>query len=84
VIIADESRRPEGLQLVAALRENQIVTDFSLQPIKVGKQFQMAESVEAQFAVVVGQEWPQVKLKNLQQREETTVSIEVLLNLLKS
>jgi len=84
VIIADESRRPEGLQLVAALRENQIVTDFSLQPIKVGKQFQMAESVEAQFAVVVGQEWPQVKLKNLQQREETTVSIEVLINLLKS
>jgi histidyl-tRNA synthetase len=84
VIIADESRRPEGLQLVAALRENQIVTDFSLQPIKVGKQFQMAESVDAQFAVVVGQEWPQVKLKNLQQREETTVSIEVLINLLKS
>jgi histidyl-tRNA synthetase len=84
VIIADESRRPEGLQLVAALRENQIVTDFSLQPIKVGKQFQMAESVDAQFAVVVGQEWPQVKLKNLQQREETTVSIEVLIKLLKS
>jgi histidyl-tRNA synthetase len=84
VIIADESRRPEGLRLVAALRENQIVTDFSLQPIKVGKQFQMAESVDAQFAVVVGQDWPQVKLKNLQQREETTVSIEVLINLLKS
>jgi histidyl-tRNA synthetase len=84
VIIADENRRPEGLQLVAALRENQIVTDFSLQPIKVGKQFQMAESVDAQFAVVVGQEWPQVKLKNLQQREETTVSIEVLIKLLKS
>ena len=84
VIIADENRRPEGLRLVAALRENQIVTDFSLQPIKVGKQFQMAESVDAQFAVVVGQEWPQVKLKNLQQREETTVSIEVLLHLLKS
>jgi histidyl-tRNA synthetase len=84
VIIADESRRPEGLQLVAALRENQIVTDFSLQPIKVGKQFQMAESVDAQFAVVVGQEWPQVKLKNLQQREETTVSIEALIKLLKS
>jgi histidyl-tRNA synthetase len=84
VIIADESRRPEALQLVAALRENEIVADFSLQPIKVGKQFQMAESVAAQFAVVVGQEWPQVKLKNLQRREETTVSREVLVNLLKS
>jgi histidyl-tRNA synthetase len=84
VIIADESRRPEALQLAAMLRENQIVTDFSLQPIKVGKQFQMAESIGAQFAVVVGQEWPQVKLKNLQQREETTVSKETLVNLLKS
>ncbi len=83
VIIADESRRPEALQLAAMLRENQIVTDFSLQPIKVGKQFQMAESIGAQFAVVVGQEWPQVKLKNLQQREETTVSKETLVNLLK-
>ena len=44
----------------------------------------MAESIGAQFAVVVGQEWPQVKLKNLQQREETTVSKEALVNLLKS
>jgi histidyl-tRNA synthetase len=84
VIIADESRRPQALQLVGLLRENQIVTDFSLQPIKVGKQFQMAESMGAQFAVVIGQEWPQVNLKNLQQREETTVSKEALVNLLKS
>jgi histidyl-tRNA synthetase len=84
VIVADESRRPEALQLAALLRENQIVTDFSLQPIKVGKQFQMAESIGAQFAVVVGQEWPQVKLKNLAQRDETTVSKEELVNLLKS
>jgi histidyl-tRNA synthetase len=60
------------------------VTDFSLQPIKVGKQFQMAESIGAQFAVVVGQEWPQVKLKNLAQRDEATVSKEELVNLLKS
>jgi histidyl-tRNA synthetase len=84
VIVADESRRPEALQLAALLRENQIVTDFSLQPIKVGKQFQMAESIGAQFAVVVGQEWPQVKLKNLAQRNETTVSKEEVVNLLKS
>jgi histidyl-tRNA synthetase len=84
VVIADESRRPEALQLAALLRENQIVTDFSLQPIKVGKQFQMAESIGAQFAIVVGQEWPQVKLKNLAQRDETTVSKEALVNLLKS
>jgi histidyl-tRNA synthetase len=83
VIIADESRRPEALQLVATFRENQIVSDFSLQPIKVGKQFQMAESIGAQFAVVVGQEWPVVKLKNLQEREETTVSKDRLVNLLK-
>jgi histidyl-tRNA synthetase len=84
VIIADESRRPEALQLIAALRENQIVTDFSLQPIKVGKQFQIAESIGAQFAVIVGQEWPEIRLKNLQHREETTVSKEALVKLLKS
>ena len=83
VIIADENRRLEALQLVATLRENQIVSDFSLQPIKVGKQFEMAESIGAQVAVVVGQEWPLVRLKNLQEREETTVSKDVLVSLLK-
>jgi histidyl-tRNA synthetase len=83
VIIAEESRRPDALQLVATLRENQIASDFSLQPIKVGKQFQMAESIGAQFAVVVGQEWPVVKVKNLQEREETAVSKDLLVNLLK-
>jgi histidyl-tRNA synthetase len=84
VVVADETRRPDALRLVAMLRENQIVTDFSLQPVKVAKQFQMAESLGARFAVVVGQEWPQVKLKNLQQREETTVPTEVLVDLLKA
>jgi histidyl-tRNA synthetase len=83
VIIADERRRPEALQLVAALRENEIVSDFALQPTKVSKQFQMAESAGAQFAVIVGQEWPEVKLKNLQEREETTVSKDVLVSSLK-
>jgi histidyl-tRNA synthetase len=83
VIIAYEQRRPEALQLVAALRENDIVSDFSLLPIKVSRQFQMAESAGAQFAVVVGQEWPLVKLKNLQEREETTVSKDVLIDSLK-
>jgi histidyl-tRNA synthetase len=84
VVVADETRRPDALRLVAMLRENQIVTDFSLQPVKVAKQFQIAESLGAQFAVVVGQEWPQVKLKNLQQREETSVPTEALVNLLKA
>ena len=83
MIIADERRRPEALQLVAALRENEIVSDFALQPTKVSKQFQMAESAGAQFAVIVGQEWPEVKLKNLQEREETTVSKDVLVSSLK-
>ena len=84
VVVADEARRPDALRLAATLRENQIVTDFSLQPIKVGKQFQMAESIGAQFAVLVGQEWPQLTLKNLQRREETMVSTEELINLLKA
>jgi histidyl-tRNA synthetase len=84
VIIADENRRPDALQLIEALRKNQIATDFSLQPIKVGKQFQMAESIGAEFAVIIGQEWPEVKVKNLLEREETTVSKEALVNLLKN
>jgi histidyl-tRNA synthetase len=61
VIIADESRRPEALALVQSFREIGLSTDFPLKPAKIGKQFQEAEHLGARHAVLVGQEWPQVK-----------------------
>jgi histidyl-tRNA synthetase len=38
--------------------------------LKVGKQFQAAELAGARFAVVIGSEWPEVKVKRLADRQE--------------
>ncbi len=74
VVIAKEERRPDALALVQQLREAGLSTDFPLTALKVGKQFQTAESLGARVAILVGDEWPQVKVKTLATREEVLVS----------
>jgi histidyl-tRNA synthetase len=71
VVIAKEERRPEALALVQRLRDGGQRVDFPLTAAKVGKQFQTAEQLGATRAVLVGDEWPQVKIKTLATREET-------------
>jgi histidyl-tRNA synthetase len=73
VIIAKEERRPDALALVQRLRDAGRRTDFPLAPAKVGKQFQTAEQLGARTAILVGDEWPMVKVKTLATREERLV-----------
>jgi histidyl-tRNA synthetase len=70
VVIAKEERRPAALAIVQQLREAALRVDFSLTAAKVAKQFQTAEQVGAKLAVLVGDEWPQVKVKTLATRRE--------------
>ncbi len=79
VVIAKEERRPEALGLVQRLREAGQRTDFPLTAAKIGKQFQTAEQLGARIAVLVGDEWPQVKMKVLATREETLVAADAVL-----
>jgi len=79
VVIAKVERRPEALGIVQQLRESGLRVDFPLADAKVGKQFQTAEQLGARLAVLVGDEWPQVKIKTLATREETLVPHEQLL-----
>ncbi len=79
VIVAKEERRPEALALVQRLREAGHRTDFALAAAKVGKQFQSAENLGARCAVLVGDEWPDVKVKVLATREETLVPADQVL-----
>ena len=72
VVVADESRRADALRLVQSLRQAGRRTDFVLGAAKVGKQFQAAEAAGARTAVVVGAEWPVLKVKYLARREEVT------------
>lgn len=76
VIVAKEERRPESLGLVQKLREAGCRTLYPFTETKVGKQFQLAEQSGAICAIVVGEEWPQVKLKTLATRDETLVGYE--------
>jgi histidyl-tRNA synthetase len=73
VVVADETMRAAALQLVTELRRAGISTDFPLTPAKVAKQFQNAGRSGARFALVVGAEYPQLKLKVLSSRAEESL-----------
>ena len=70
VIVADESRRREALAVVQELRDLGWSVDYALKPAKVGRQFQDAEGLGAERAVLVGAEWPLLKVKTLATRGE--------------
>lgn len=77
-VVASEARRAEALGIVQTLRNAGVAVDFSYGADKVGKQFQTAEQLGARFAVVIGDEYPQLKLKNLAARTEETVEAAAL------
>src|SRR5262249_16031652 len=73
VVIAKEQRRGAALAQVQQLRDRGFRVDYPLTSEKVGKQFQTAEQLGARFAVLFGDEWPQVKIKALATREELLI-----------
>jgi histidyl-tRNA synthetase len=72
-VIAKEQRRADALAQIQQFRDRGFRVDYSLTGEKVGKQFQTAEQLGARVAVLFGDEWPQVKVKNLATREESLV-----------
>ena len=76
VVVADETKRGESLKLVTGLRRAGISADYPLNPAKVAKQFQSAEKSGARFALVVGEEYPELKLKILASRTEESGNAE--------
>ncbi|HMJ05063.1 MAG TPA: histidine--tRNA ligase [Chthoniobacterales bacterium] len=79
VVIAKEERRADALAHVQRLRDAHYRVDYALTPTKVGKQFQNAEQLGAKAALLFGDEWPQVKVKDLASRTEELVPHEELL-----
>lgn len=73
VVIAKEQRRADAVAQIQQFRDNGYRVDYPLTGEKVGKQFQTAEQLGAGVAVLFGDEWPQVKVKNLDTREESLV-----------
>lgn len=79
VVIAKEERRGDAVAQVQELRDRGYRVDYPLTEAKVGKQFQTAEHLNAEVAVLYGDEWPQVKVKRLATRDEQLVPHEELL-----
>jgi histidyl-tRNA synthetase len=79
IVIAKEERRANALTQIQELRDHGYRVDYSLTREKVGRQFQAAEDASAALALLYGDEWPQIKIKNLATREESLISHGALL-----
>jgi histidyl-tRNA synthetase len=79
-VIAKEERRSDALEQIQELRDRGYRVDYPLTADKVAKQFQTAENVGARITLLYGDEWPQVKVKNLATREESLIAGDALLD----
>ena len=78
IVIAKEERRADAVAEIQKLRNRGYRVDYPLAPAKVGKQFQTAEDLGATIALLYGDEWPQVKVKNMTTAEQELVAKDVL------
>jgi histidyl-tRNA synthetase len=78
IVIAKEERRADALKQIQQLRDRGYRVDYPLTSEKIGKQFQTAEQLGARVAVLFGDEWPQLKIKNMATAEQELVRHEDL------
>jgi len=74
LVIAAQERRPDAIAMAHQLRAAGWRVSFPLGEDRVGKQFGAAEASGASYAVVIGIEWPKVKVKRLCDRHEEEIS----------
>ncbi len=74
IVIAKEERRADALAQIRQLRDRGYRVDYPLTSEKVGKQFQTAEQFGARVAVLFGDEWPQVKIKDMATGDQQLVT----------
>jgi len=78
VVIAKEEQRGNAIAMMQQLRDRGYRVDYSLAAAKVARQFRLAEQSGARFAVVFGDEWPQVGVKDLVSGKQESVAHEEL------
>jgi len=79
IVIAKEERRPDALAHVQTLRDKGYRVDYPFTSEKVARQFQTAEQLSARLAILFGDEWPQVAVKDLTTGEQQLISNQELL-----
>ena len=83
LVVADEEQRPQALRIMTELRRAGIGADLALTPSKVAKQFKLAEKSGARLALIVGNEYPELQLKNLSSRSEESLQADAALELVQ-
>jgi histidyl-tRNA synthetase len=78
-VIAKPERRPDALGVVQELRGRGWRVDYPLATMNIPKQFHTAENRGARFAIVFGDEWPQIAVKDLASSQQQLVAREQLL-----
>ena len=84
VVVAKEERRADALAQIQQLRGCGYRIDYPLTPAKVGRQFQAAEELGARVALLYGDEWPQVKVKEMTTGEQTLISKDDVISRIES
>jgi histidyl-tRNA synthetase len=84
IVIAKEERRADALTQIQQLRDCGYRVDYPLVATKVARQFQAAEDLGARVALLFGDEWPQVKVKEMTTGEQTLVSKDDVISRMKS
>jgi histidyl-tRNA synthetase len=74
IVIAKEERRADALKQIQQLRDRGYRVDYPLAATKVTRQFQAAEEASASVAVLYGDEWPQLKVKDMTTGEQKLVT----------
>src|SRR4029434_3880415 len=80
IALAKKQRRADALKQIQQLRDHGYRVDYPLTSEKVGKQFQTAEQLRARVAVLFGDEWPQIKIKNMTTARQELVPCEKLMD----
>ena len=81
----DPQTLPQSLKLASLLRQNNLNTFFYPNPDKIAKQFKYADSQKIPFVAIIGSDEASknlITLKNMQTREQKTVTSEELLQIL--
>ena len=73
VVIAKDDQRANALAMMQQLRDEGYRVDYSLATTKIARQFRLAEQTGARFAIVFGDEWPQVGVKDLTSGKQESI-----------
>ena len=61
------------MAMMQQLRDSGYRVDYSLATTKIARQFRLAEQTGARFAIVFGDEWPQVGVKDLTSGKQESI-----------